>query len=292
MLVKITRADKLLFPRAGISKRELIDYYSNVAPYMLPHVRNRPVTMHRFPGGVEGETFFQKDRPDYFPEWIESRPVRKEGGTVDMVMINNAETLLYLANQVTVPHVWLSRYDKPDYPDRMIFDLDPSGGSFESVKEGALQVRDYLKDRFDLASCAMLTGSRGIHVLVPLRREKPFDEVRRFAAAVSELLAESRPDRFTTEMRKKERGGRIFLDYLRNAYAQTGVAPYAVRAIERAPVAVPVEWNELEEIESSGAFTIRSVPDRLRSTGDPWHTIARRGQSLNAPFRELGPESR
>lgn len=285
--VEISKEDKVLFPKAGITKRDLIDYYRDVAEYMLPHLRNRPVTMHRFPNGVAGESFYQKQRPDYFPDWIDSCEVEKEGGTVDTVMINNAATLVYLANQATEPHIWLSRSDQLDHPDKIIFDLDPSGRSFDTVVEGARRLRSFLDRNFGLVSYPMLTGSEGIHVVIPLRREKTFDEVRDFARKVSEHLADKEPERFTVEMRKSERGDRLFLDYLRNAYAQTGIAPYAVRAREKASVATPVEWEELGRYSTSQAFTIESILDRLSTKGDPWQGIMRRGQSLNKAMKEL-----
>ncbi len=289
--ITISSEEKVLFPESGITKQELVEYYRDVADYMIPHTRNRPLTMHRFPNGIDGEDFYQKERPDYFPKWIDSRTVKKEDGTIDMVLVNNAATLVYLANQVAVPHIWLSRVDKPNSPDRVIFDLDPSTNSFRSVVKAAQEVRTFLNEACGLSSFAMLTGSEGIHVVVPLRREEKFEKVHHFAKKISQLLAEDKPDQFTTKVRKKDRGDALFLDYLRNSYAQTGVAPYAVRALENAPVATPVEWDELDDIKSSGSFTIRTVLDRLRDRGDPWKGIGRHAQSLHKALQSLNLQS-
>ena len=250
--VKVTNPDKILFPKAKLTKTDLIKYYQKVAPIMLPHIRGRPLTMNRFPSGVQGELFYQKDAPDYFPDYIALQPVkRSSGGIINYPLINNAAALVYLANYVCVLHVWLSKEPKINYPDRMIFDLDPSPGvSFTTVKWAAKEVKTVLES-LGLPVFLMTTGSRGLHVVVPLKRSYLFDEIREFAQEIARYLIEKYPSKLTLKLKKSDRGKRIFVDTLRNAWGATAVAPYAVRAKEGAPIATPLKWSELSALTTS-----------------------------------------
>ncbi len=265
--------DKVLFPDDGITKGDLIDYYVRVAEYMLPHVQDRPLAMHRFPDGIDGKDFFQKDVPDYFPDWIRTASVQREDGSkLDMVLANNTATLAYLANQACIaPHIWLSRADKIDRPDKMIFDLDPPEGNFDLVIKAARALREVLESEHDFDAYVMTTGSKGMHVVVPLRRTRPFDEVRQVARDICEELAEEYPDNFTTEVRKDKRRGRLFLDYLRNSYAQHSIAPYGVRALPGAPVATPLDWDELGSLDNDAqTYNLKNIFRRLGQKGGVW----------------------
>jgi bifunctional non-homologous end joining protein LigD len=286
--IALSKLDKVLFPGSGQTKGDLVDYYRRIAEVALPHWQGRPLSMHRFPDGIGGEHFFQKDVPDYFPEWIERATLRKENGTVTYVLANHAATLVYLANQACItPHIGLSRVDRVDAPDRLILDLDPSGDDFSVVQAAAGAVRDLLED-LGLDSFVQTTGSRGLHVAVPLDRRAEFDEVRSFARTLATRLAERHPDALTVEQRKQARGDRVFLDYLRNAYGQTAVAPYAVRAIEGAPIATPLTWAEaLADGMSPRRYTMANIFRRLGQTADPWAGIGRRGQSIAAARKKL-----
>lgn len=239
--------------------------------------------MQRFPDGLGEEGFFQKDMPDYFPDWIDRARLAKEDGTVTYVIANNAATLVYLANQGCItPHLNPARRDKPDHPDRLIFDLDPSDDDFAEV-QGAAHKLKALLDELDLDAFVQTTGSRGLHVVVPLDRSARFDEVRSFARILAEHLAERHPEELTVGQRKQARGSRVFLDYLRNAYGQTTVAPYAVRAIENAPVATPLTWTEaLADGLSPRQYTIKNIFRRLGQRDDPWLEIGRRKESIAA----------
>jgi bifunctional non-homologous end joining protein LigD len=269
--IKIMHPDKPLFPDDGISKKDLADYYSRVAPTMLPYLKGRPISMQRFPDGIDKPGFFEKKAPDYFPEWIGRASVEvKEGRTQEQVVCDNAATLVYLANQDCItPHTWLSRADKLNYPDQMIFDLDPLDEDFGSVVLAAKELKKSVEGE-GLTPYVMTTGSRGLHVLVPLDRSADFDTVRAYARGLSAGLAKEQPDRFTVEISKEKRGGRTFLDYLRNSYGQTSVPPYAVRAKRGAPVATPLEWHELDEGVTSQRFNINNLFKRLSKKGDPW----------------------
>ena len=285
--VALSSLDKVLFPDAGITKGDLVEHYRRVAGRMLPHVKGRPVSMQRFPDGIDADGFYQKDAPDYFPDWIRRVTVEKKGGTVEHAVVDDAATLVYLANQNCItPHVWLSRADRLHHPDRLIFDLDPPGEDFESVRFAAGALRDLLGE-LGLVPFPMTTGGRGIHVLVPLDRKADFDAVRDFARDAAGLLAARHPDRLTTEVRKNKRRGRLFLDVMRNSYAQTAVPPYAVRARPGAPVAMPIGWRELSALPLGGAtWNTRNVAARLRKK-DPWQGLSRRARSLSGPRRKL-----
>ncbi len=289
--VEITNKDKVLFPQNKITKNDLIQYYATIAPVMLPHMKDRPVTMHRFPDGIKEDGFYQKDISNYFPDWIKRIEISKqEDGHNTYVICNNAATLVYLTNQACItPHIWLSRTPKLNYPDKMIFDLDPGKKDFTVVRRTALALRELL-EIFGLPSWPMLTGSRGIHVIVPLNRRHDFDAVRACARALAERLVELEGgEQLTTEIRLEKRNGRLFIDFTRNAWAQTTVAPYGVRAHTGAPVAAPVTWEEVESasLSSSQKFTITNIENRLDKVGDPLSDYQRSSVSLTRVLKGL-----
>jgi len=288
--IDTSHEDKILFPDLGLTKGELVDYYDAVAEAMLPHLRGRALALQRFPDGIDADGFYQKQVGAHFPEWIETTRVAKaDGGHQDLVVCANRATLVYLADQATITlHPWLSRCDRPDHPDRLIFDLDPADDDFAAVRAAAGHVRALLAE-LGLPCFAMLTGSRGLHVVVPLDRSEPFDAVRGFARDVAGRLAARHPCTLTTEQRKARRGGRLYLDVGRNAWAQTAVAAYSVRARAGAPVAAPIDWGELGERGlDARRWTVRNVLRRLGQRDDPWKGLARRGRSLAAARRRLG----
>ncbi len=279
--VRITRPDKVLFPADGITKRDVVRYYQRIAPRMLPYLEGRPLALERFPDGIDEPGFFQKAVSAYYPSWIRTTRLEKAGGTVRHVVADDAATLVYLANQACLmPHTWLSRADRPHFPDQMVFDLDPSTEDLAAVIEGARLVREVLNG-FGLPAYVRATGSRGLHVAVPLDREEEFDKVREFARGVAEKVTARDPDRFTLEQHKNKRRGRVFIDIARNAYAQTAVALYGVRARNGAPVSVPLEWDELDgKGFRPDGVTIKTVFDRLERIGDPWKNFWRDAASL------------
>ncbi|KAF4408102.1 MULTISPECIES: non-homologous end-joining DNA ligase [Streptomyces] len=284
----ISRPDKVLFPDDGITKADLVEHYRAVARRMVPQLRERPLMMVRHPDGIAKKALVQKNAPDYFPDWVHRAEMAKEGGTVTHVVCDDAATLAYLAGQACVtPHRWLSRADRPDHPDRLVFDLDPAeGAGFGDVRHAARQVCGLL-DSLGLPTLLMTSGSSGLHVVVPLDRQADFDSVRSFARHVAEVLAERHPDRLTTEQRKADRKGRVYLDVQRNAYAQTAVAPYAVRALPGAPVATPIGREELDDPElTARRWTMATIGERLAAE-DPWSGMPRRGRSLRSAESRL-----
>jgi bifunctional non-homologous end joining protein LigD len=279
--VELTHPDKVLFPRAKVAKRDLARHYERVAPVMVPYVSGRPLALQAFPGGIEAHGYFMKAVPDYFPDWVKRATVPKRGGTVTHVLAEDAATLVYLAGQnVVTLHSWLSRADRPREPDRLILDFDPSGGGFADVRAAARAAGDRLRDG-GLVPYAMATGSRGIHVICPLRRGASFREVHGFARAIAEGMVDHDPRRLTLEWRKADRGDKIYVDVNRNNYAQHAVSPEAVRSRPMARVAVPLHWEELSDRKlRPDRWTVGSVGERVDAEGDPWKGMGRRARAL------------
>lgn len=243
--------------------------------------------MLRHPDGIEEDGFIQKEASDHFPDWLPRVRVSKEDGAVNHVVCNDAATLVYLADQACItPHPFLSGVDALDRPDRMIFDLDPPDDGTDALRaaRGAAGALHELLDELEVPSYLMTTGSRGYHVWIPLRRTDAFDEVRDVARAIAELLVSRAPDRLTVEQRKARRGMRVFVDFLRNAYAQTAVPPYAVRARRAASMAVPIAWDELSRVAPDDV-TVRTIVRRLERHDDPWADMSRHARTLG-PLRD------
>jgi len=284
MKVEITHKDKLLFPKDKISKEDLAKYYARVAKQMLPLIRDRPISMLRFPDGINKIGFFQKRAPETTPKWIRTAKVkRKTEGPIPMILCQEKDALIWLANQNCItPHIWLSKIDKPDLPDRMIFDLDPpTKKEFPAVVEAALLLKEILEKKTKCKAFVMTTGSKGLHVVVPIQRKLPFDALRAIARQIAEELVKKDPKKFTMETRKNKRRGRVYIDVLRNGFAQTSVAPYAVRALPGAPVATPLFWKELQDKKlRSDFYTLRTIGARLQK--NPWKGIEKSAKSVKS----------
>jgi bifunctional non-homologous end joining protein LigD len=285
---EISRPDKPLFPE-GTTKLDLARYYDRVAEVMVAHVAGRPLNLERFPDGIEGRSLFTQQAPKHFPDWIRRATVPKKGGTVDHVVVEKRETLVYLAGQACITlHAWTSRRDRLDRPDRLIIDLDPSVDDFAAVREAALLTGEVFAE-CGLEPFAMVTGSRGIHIVAPLRRTAEFSDVASVGKRIADVLVERDPDRLTTEFRIDNRGDRIYVDAGRVRWGHTAVAPYSVRAKPGAPVATPLRWEELrdEALDPQG-WSLHTVPERLASHGDPWAQIAAHAKGLASARRVLG----
>jgi bifunctional non-homologous end joining protein LigD len=284
--VRLSNPAKVLFPDDGITKADLAGYYADIAPAMLPHVRDRPLNLWRWNAGIAKPVVVQQEIPKGAPEWVRRVTVqRRKGGEVSHAVGGETATLVWLANQNCItPHIWAGRADRPDRPDRLVFDLDPPdedpGSHFPAIRAGALELGNVLRE-LGLEPFAMTSGSRGLHVVAPLRRRAHADEARATAGLIAERLAERRPDELTTAWRKEKRGGRVLVDVARNTYAQTTVAPYAVRALPGAPVATPLAWDELGDPElHPRRWTLATVPGRVADRGDPWAGIAAAAAAL------------
>ena len=286
--IELTNTGKVLFPQAGLTKGELIGYYRRIAPTMLPHIAGRPLSFERYPDGIETNGFMQKNASDYFPSWIRRARLAKEDGEVEHVVADDAATLVYLANQACVTlHVGLARVDRIHHPDRLVIDLDPSDEDFDKVKRAARAARRLL-EATGLVPFVQITGSRGLHVWVPLEPQATFDQVRGFAGDLADRLVAHSPEELTTEQRKAKRGTRVFVDVARNAYGQTAVAPYSVRPRPEAPVATPLAWAELDDPGlGPGRYTITNLFRRLGQKPDPWAEFGRHARPLAAARERL-----
>lgn len=281
---KVNNKDKIFYPKAGYTKKDIMNYYEKISPYMLLFLKDRPVSMLRFPDGINGKRFYQKDAPDYFPEWITTQKIKKKkGGTTNYVICNNKAVLVYLASQACLtPHIWLSKIGEVKKPDKLIFDLDPSDEDFKKVKFAAQIIKDFFETNFSTKTYVMTTGSTGLHIFIPLKPVQKFEEVLKFAQDAALFLAQKHPKKLTTETLKKNRGNRIYLDVLRNAYGQTSVCPYSLRAIENAPIATPLDWKELKNIKSSQQYTLSTIFKRLGKKENPWNDIKENEVSLTS----------
>lgn len=296
--VVVSHPDRVVFPDIGLTKGELVDYYRRIAPHALPHLEGRPLTMQIFPKGAAEPGTYIKERRKHFPDWVGDAEVpiseltrRKRAEGLRMPMVGSADALAYLANQgMVTPHVWLSRADRPDHPDRMVFDLDPSVDDFGLIRRTALELHDVLGEA-GLVPFVKTSGSRGLHVSVPLDRTADYGQVGAYADAVAEVLATRHPDELTTAFSKAERGDRLFLDVLRNRPSQTEVAAYGVRGRPGAPVAAPLEWDEVKDSSlRPDKWTVRNIFRRLSQRADPWEAMGAHARPLpsGVPTAGLG----
>jgi bifunctional non-homologous end joining protein LigD len=272
----ITHPEKILFPDQGITKRELAAYYDAVAAVMLPHVRGRPVTMERFPNGIGADGFLQKNVVRGMPAWLKRvETPKQDGGTVHYPLAADARSLQWMANQNTVTlHVWASRVPRLERPDVCVLDLDPPGDDGEALRTVALALRDLLAAR-DLPSFVKTSGSKGLHVVVPLGSRATYAQSARLADEVAAELVGRHPQLATQAFSKAERGGRLYVDTGRNRAGATFAAAYTVRARPGAPVSAPCTWDEV----AGGAvgprtFTLRTMAARLAAVGDLWADLA------------------
>jgi bifunctional non-homologous end joining protein LigD len=285
---EISKPDKPLFPD-GTTKLDLATYYDAVGPTMVPHVTGRPLNLERYPDGIESKQLFTQQAPKHFPDWIGRATVPKQGGTVDHVLVEQPETLVYLAGQACITlHMWMSRRDRLERPDRLIMDLDPAGQTFAEVRAAA-QLTGELFRECGLVPFALLTGSKGIHVVAPLKRTSEHEQVAEVGKALAAELERRDPKTLTTAFNIKNRDGKIYLDAGRVRWGHTAVAPYSVRARDGAPVATPLAWDELDDDAlTARSYTIRNLPDRLAATGDPWADITAHASGLSEARKTLG----
>ena len=265
--IKLTNLEKVLFPEDGYTKADLIRYYTEVSPFLVPWLRDRPLTLKPFPDGIHGTHFYQKNKPGFTPEWIKSWTDPREPENA-YVLANDMATLVWMANYTAIEiHPRLARADDPEKPDNVMIDLDPAeGATWDDVKEVAHVVKAVLDD-LGMVGFPKTTGSRGIHVLVPIARRYTFEESRAFALRVGQLARERLPKLVTLEFSKSKRRG-IYIDYLQNTRAKSTAGPYSVRPIRRAPVSAPLRWDEIASLGRPDAFTMINMSARLDAVGD------------------------
>jgi bifunctional non-homologous end joining protein LigD len=282
----ITHPEKLLFAADGITKGDVCAYYEAVAAVMLPHIVGRPVTMERFPAGIDKKGFIQKDVSKGFPAWLRRVEIPKRAGGQDEGVVHypladDARALIWMANQNSItPHVWTSRVPELHHPDLCVFDLDPSRDEPAKLRAAALAVRDLLTER-GLSSSVKTSGSKGFHIVVALDGQADFEPVRRFSLGVGAVLVKRHPALFTQEFIKADRDDRIFVDTGRNGQGATFAAVYALRPKPGAPVSAPCTWAELEGgAVGPQTFTLRTISARLSEVGDLWRALHESPHSL------------
>jgi bifunctional non-homologous end joining protein LigD len=287
--VRITHPEKVLFPDDGITKGELAAYYEAVAPIMIPHIRARPISMERYPAGINSKGFFHKDVSKGSPDWLQRVEVPKKDGTVHHPIVTDTRSLLWMANQNCItPHVWITRAPDLYHPDICVFDLDPSAADEPDIlRDAALALRDLLLE-LGLPSWIKTSGSKGFHIVVSLDGKSHIDEVAGFADRVGTILTQRDPAHLTREFSKADRGGRILVDTGRNGYGATFAAAYAVRAKPGAPVSAPCSWEEVERgVVGPRSFTLRTMSERVAQSGDLWAEMRRKRRSLRRPVERL-----
>jgi len=272
-VVHLTNLDKLLFPEDRYSKRDLIRYYVQVAPVMIPHYRDRPLSMNPHPDGIHGKSYWVKDKPDYAPDWIPTFRYQDQKSLKDWILIEEVATLAWLANHAVIDmHPWYSRADRPEYPDWSVVDLDPAeGATFKHVIAVAKVVKTAL-DHLKLTALLKTTGQSGLHIYIPIERRYTLEESRGFVAKLAHMIAELMPDKVTEVWEVKRRTGKIRIDYTQNVMNKTLAGPYSVRPALRAPVSTPIAWKELDDPRlRPDKWTIQTLGDRLLEVGDLFH---------------------
>jgi bifunctional non-homologous end joining protein LigD len=288
--VLITHPDRIYFPEPRITKGEVLAYYRDVAPFLLPHLAGRPLVLERWPEGITGQSFYQKDLPTFVPEWLRRHTMeyRHARRTVHHPLVDDVADLLYLVNLGTLTlHAFLSRTVDLEHPDHVVIDIDPpdsppatsgghprpDGGAFSLAVETAHLLRDELVSA-GMDPLVKTSGRQGLHLALPLDGSLDFGEVRASLTDLFDRLISRHPDRLTRESRLEQRNGRVYLDALRMALGATVVPPYVVRSTPQATVSMPVTWQELRRLESPDVFTVRTAPARLARTGDLWAALA------------------
>jgi bifunctional non-homologous end joining protein LigD len=289
----LSNLDKVFFPEDGITKGDLLAYYRDVADVLVPHLKDRPFTMKRYPDGIAGGHFFQKDAPKHMPDWIPTRSYRstsresREKRTIAYPLVNDDLALLWMVNMGCIDmNAWYSRVDKPDRPDFVLFDLDPSPDvGFPECVQVALLVKEIL-DALGLNGCPKTSGSDGIHVLVPVERRYTYGDTRQFAEIVAGALARAHPKLVTTEWSKAKRRG-VLIDANQNGEGKTIASVYSVRPHPGAPVSTPLRWEELRDDLRPADFTLDVVRDRIERHGDLFEPVLKEKQRIDKALAAL-----
>jgi bifunctional non-homologous end joining protein LigD len=267
----VTNADKVFWPEDGFTKGDLVAYYEGIAEWLLPYLKDRPVVLTRYPDGIHGKSFFQKDAPGYAPDWLRLETMWSEHAEREIryFVLDDLESLLYVANMGTIPlHVWSSRVAALERPDWCILDLDPKGAPFADVVTIARHIRA-LCDAAGIPTFVKTSGSTGLHVLIPLGARYTYEQSRTLAELLARFTAKSLPEIATIVRAVGEREGKVYLDYLQNGHGRLLVAPFCVRPLPGAPVSMPLEWRHVNARLKLRRYNIRSARRRMREHGDP-----------------------
>ena len=270
--IRITHPGRVVFPGQGVTKFDLVEYYEAAAALMLPHLADRPLSLVRCPGGSTKHCFFQKHDSGGFPKSMHHVAIEESSGEkAEYFYVDGLSGILGAVQMNTLEfHIWGSRVDQVEKPDRIVFDLDPDVGlDFEDVRRAALDFRDRLAS-IGLETFPMLSGGKGFHIIAPLTRRANWVDTKAFCKGFAGLVSTEAPERYVANMAKAKRKGRIFVDYLRNERGSTAIAPYSTRSRDGAPVAAPISWAEVKTVPAANAFTVQNMPERIRKVGDPW----------------------
>lgn len=288
--ISLSHPDKVLFDAQGLTKADIARHYVRVAERLLPAIRNRLVSLVRCPDGPSKECFFQKHAGRGFPSAVKRQTiVEKDGDEAEYLYVSNLQGIIAGVQMNTLEfHIWGSRIDALEKPDRLVFDLDPDEGlTFGDLRQAAFDMRERL-ERLGLRSLPLVTGGKGVHVVAPLARRAEWPEVKAFARAVAQRMSEDEPERFLAQASKEKRKGRIFVDWLRNERGATAIAPYSTRARKGAPIATPVSWDELKGLEAANTFHVEDMEGRMQEP-DPWAESAEWRQAITrALLRKVG----
>ena len=284
--LRLSNLDKVLYPQAGFTKGQVIDYYTRVAPYLLPHLRGRALTLKRYPNGVDAGHFYEKQKPSHAPEWVRSQAIQAGDRLIDFVLCDDLSTLVWLANLADLElHPSLALAEHPDRPTVLAFDLDPGApAALAECCEVALLLRDLLS-QLDLDCRPKTSGSKGMQIYVPLNTETDYAQTKPFAHGLARLLESRHGDRVVSVMKKSERPGKVFIDWSQNDRHKTTVGVYSLRARERATVSTPLAWDEVEEVAGGGeaeALVLDSstVLERVEARGDLFSPVLELEQQL------------
>jgi bifunctional non-homologous end joining protein LigD len=261
-IIEVTHGDKVLFPQLQLTKMDIINYYLNIADHLLPLVKDRPITINCFPNGINEDGYYRQHLFPNLPEWFDTVYLpKKDGAIMGHILCSNKASLVYLLNHNTITiHRWLSKYNDPTHPDLMIIDIDPSENQFGTACRGALILKEEVL-KLSFQPSVMLTGSKGLHIIIPILEQKlTFEKTHEILYKITSKLADKYPHEYTTNVRKNKRNNAVYLDTSRNAYGQTAVAPYSLRANEKASIAMPISWNELEDDSlTSKKYTLQNL---------------------------------
>jgi bifunctional non-homologous end joining protein LigD len=275
--VTISNPRKVFWPHEGYTKADLVAYYETVFPWLLPYLHDRPLVLTRYPDGITGKSFYQKDAPDFVPSWVRTERVwaKDVEREIAYFVVDDLETLRYVVNLGAIPlHLWGSRAGSLERPDWLILDLDPKGAPFIHVVKLARALRKLL-DRLELPSYVKTSGATGLHILLPLGARYTYDETRTFARLLATLGVEAEPEISTIVRPVRDRGGKVYLDYLQNGHGQTIVAPFSARPLPGAPASCPLRWEDVTARLDPTRFTLTTLPARLEKLGDPMAPVLR-----------------
>lgn len=290
--VELSNLDKVFWPEEGITKGDLLNYYQHIAPYILPYLKNRPLSLKRNPNGIKDEGFYQKDAAEIAPDWIKTAEIYAESAEkiVHYLVCNNIKSLLFIANLGCIEmNPWNSIVSKQDYPDYLVIDIDPSAkNSFDEVIDVALAVKEVL-DKAGITGCCKTSGATGLHVYIPCNKKYNYEEVRSFAKIISSLVHDKLPGITTMERSlSKRRNDQIYIDYLQNSRGQTLASAYSARPRPGATVSTPVDWKEVKHGLRPAQFTIKTIPSRLkRKPADLFAPVLGKGINMKAALKNL-----